>query len=395
MAPLPRIGTMTQTLALAAPRRSSGHSRKLAAFWRERPHEVVMGGVLALAGLVVLAGSASSTPTLEGLSGAGRAAPPAPPPLIVRKLAPQDALAINAAIPLDGGPDPAARPFSLSGADEATGLRALECLASAVYYEAGNESADGQKAVAQVVLNRVRHPAFPASVCGVVYQGSTRPTGCQFTFTCDGSLTRSPGAEGWRRAREVARAALAGFVYRPVGNATHYHANYVVPYWAPTLTKNAVVGTHIFYRWAGGWGRPAAFTQRYARAEASVASLRSAALLAEQAEQELKAMRPGEAEALAEIPGAENLQLTPSMRGDKGVAIRFNLAARKAADSAPRHAYVEKVAASDNLRWSLTGDMVAADEKPLGQPAPTTSGQAPSVDKPALPAPSAGGAAAK
>ncbi|HET7816556.1 MAG TPA: cell wall hydrolase [Sphingomicrobium sp.] len=386
---------MTRTLAFPAPRPLSSHSRKLAAFWRERPHEVVMGGVLALAGLVVLAGSASSTPTLEGLPGAQRAAPPAPPPLIVRRLAPQDALAINATIPLDDGPNPAARPFTLAGADDATGLRALECLASAVYYEAGNESAEGQRAVAQVVLNRVRHPAFPASVCGVVYQGSTRPTGCQFTFTCDGSLARRPGVEGWRRAQEVARAALAGFVHKQVGNATHYHANYVVPYWAPTLTKNAVVGAHIFYRWAGGWGRPMAFTQRYARAEANVAALRSAALLAEQAEQELKANQPEEAEALADIPGAEDLQLTPSMRGDQRVAIRFNLAARKAADSAPREAYVEKVAASENLRWSLTGDMVAADEKPLGRKDPTTA------DKPASPSkrepspPAVGGGAAE
>ena len=83
--------------------------------------------------------------------------------------------------------------------------QALECLASAVYYEAGNQDDDGERAVAQVVLNRVRHPAFPASVCGVVYEGSTRPTGCQFTFTCDGSLYRQPDADGWRRAYEGRR----------------------------------------------------------------------------------------------------------------------------------------------------------------------------------------------
>ena len=82
--------------------------------------------------------------------------------------------------------------------------QALECLTSAVYYEAGNETVDGQRGVAQVVLNRVRHPAFPASVCGVVYQGSLRTTGCQFTFTCDGSLNRSPDAAGWARAHKVA-----------------------------------------------------------------------------------------------------------------------------------------------------------------------------------------------
>src|SRR5213075_2579568 len=120
--------------------------------------------------------------------------------------------------------------------------QALECLASAIYYEAGNQDENGERAVAQVVLNRVRHPAFPASVCGVVYQGSTRATGCQFTFTCDGSLARAPERSAWNRAREVAKAALAGFVQPAVGNATHYHANYVAPYWAPTLAKTAVIG---------------------------------------------------------------------------------------------------------------------------------------------------------
>ena len=100
-----------------------------------------------------------------------------------------------------------------------------------------------------MVLNRVRHPAFPASICGVVYEGSTKPTGCQFTFTCDGSLSREPDVEGWRRALQVAEAALKGYVYAPVGWATHYHANYVVPYWTSMMAKNAVIGAQLFYRW--------------------------------------------------------------------------------------------------------------------------------------------------
>ena len=331
-----------------------------------------MGGVLAVTALI-MAGSAASTPTLQGAS--GTVAPPAPPPLLVREIAPEDALKINSAIPLDSGPNPAASPFTLGKASTTTRQRALECLANAVYYEAGNQDADGQRAVAQVVLNRVRHPAFPASVCGVVFQGSTRQTGCQFSFTCDGSLARRPDIAGWRRAREIADAALSGYVYKAVGNATHYHADYVVPYWAPTLTKNAVIGAHLFYRWAGGWGRPAAFSQHYSRAEASVDALKSAALLAERHEQEQKALEPEEALAVAEIPGAEPLELTPSMRRDQKVAIRFNLAARKASEAAPTEVYVDKVKASDNLRWSLTGDMVAADEKPLGpsKPAPTVN----------------------
>ena len=177
-----------------------------ARLWRAYPRETVVVGTLGLAAAFALAGAAYSTPSLPGLGMASNEldAPPAPPPLLVRELAPTDALTINRSIPLADSPNPAAKPFAMRGADEASRARALECLTSAVYYEAGNESADGQRAVAQVVLNRVRHPAFPASVCDVVYQGSTRETGCQFTFTCDGSLARRPSADGWAPARKVA-----------------------------------------------------------------------------------------------------------------------------------------------------------------------------------------------
>ena len=358
---------VTQTIALNAAR-----------FWRERPQEVLLAGVVALAGIVALAGSADSTPSLSGVgSNKVAEAPPAPPPMLIRQLPVDQALAINQGIALDTGPNPAARPFSLGKVDAATRSRALECLTSAVYYEAGQESTDGQRAVAQVVLNRVRHPAFPASVCGVVYEGSTRATGCQFTFTCDGSLSRGPALDAWRRAKSVAEAALAGYVYKPVGNATHYHADYVVPYWASTLTKNAVIGAHIFYRWAGGWGRSTAFSQDYSHREASVDALRAAALLAEQRDIATRGQSSEVAEALAEIPGAQ--ALAPSMRGDKRVAIRFNMTARKAADEAKHTDYVEQVKASDNLRWSLNGGMAAADEKPFGKAAtqsPSATGTA-------------------
>ena len=348
---------MTQTIALNA-----------AQMWRERPQEMILAGAMVLAGVAAIAGSAYSTPTFGEI---GTAGPPAPPPLLVRQLPADQALAINQGIALDTGPNPAAKPFSLGKVDAATRTRALECLTSAVYYEAGQDSTDGQRGVAQVVLNRVRHPAFPATVCGVVYEGSTRPTGCQFTFTCDGSLMRGQMAESWRRARSVAEAALAGFVYKPVGTATHYHANYVVPYWASTLTKNAVVGAHIFYRWAGNWGRPASFSQAYAHREPSVDALRSAAIVAEQRDV---------AEAIADIPGAEALPLKPSMRGDKRVAVRFNMTARKATDEVEHKPYVEKVQASDNLRWTLEGGgMASVGEKPLGKaeaPSPGATGTA-------------------
>ncbi|MFA6218200.1 MAG: cell wall hydrolase [Erythrobacter sp.] len=156
-----------------------------------------------------------------------------------------------------------------SGLDKA---RALQCLSMAVYYEAASESHQGQQAVAQVVLNRVAHPAYPASVCGVVFQGSQRRTGCQFTFTCDGSLGRTPSRQGWARAQSVALGALAGEVYRPVGLATHYHTNYVNPYWAASLDYITTIGAHRFYRWKGGAGRSDAFSQGYAGFEPAAAA---------------------------------------------------------------------------------------------------------------------------
>lgn len=164
-----------------------------------------------------------------------------------------------------------AAPFNaevLSADDRA---RSLNCLASAIYYEARSEPEAGQRAVAQVVLNRVRHPAFPSTVCGVVFQGSQRRTGCQFSFTCDGSLARRPLRHAWEKAQRIATELFAGAVYAPVGNATHYHTRAVRPYWAPSLHKSAVVGAHIFYRWRGSAGEAAAFRQRHGGLEPSPA----------------------------------------------------------------------------------------------------------------------------
>lgn len=135
---------------------------------------------------------------------------------------------------------------------------ASQCLAQAVYYEAAVEPEAGQRAVAQVVLNRVRHPAYPNSVCGVVYQGYSQRV-CQFSFTCDGALTRTPQANLWKRAQAIANDALSGRVMPDVGTATHYHADYVVPKWAYTLGKITKIGRHIFYRFPGSPGRSASF----------------------------------------------------------------------------------------------------------------------------------------
>lgn len=170
--------------------------------------------------------------------------------------------------PLPAGADMsivAARPFKLAGTPQ-DHARALQCLTSAIYYEAANEPDAGQRAVAQVVLNRVRHPAFPKTVCGVVFQGSER-SGCQFSFACDGAMARTPSQTAWARSRKAAAAALAGEVFAPVGLATHYHTYAVTPSWNRSLVMTGMFGAHFFHRWKGGWGTAPAFAQRYAGGE--------------------------------------------------------------------------------------------------------------------------------
>lgn len=165
-----------------------------------------------------------------------------------------------------------------SGVDR---TRALQCLTAAIYYEARSEPDAGQRAVAQVVLNRVAHPSYPNTVCGVVYQGSERRTGCQFSFTCDGSLARGPNPMFWTRSENVARAALSGFVYSPVGLATHYHTIAIHPYWAPSLNHIGTIGAHRFYTFRGKAGQPGAFRFAYGGGEPMAAPhARTGSLLA-------------------------------------------------------------------------------------------------------------------
>ena len=171
-------------------------------------------------------------------------------PSAILKLSPQDALARNLALPLSHASNPLAPPFAAAwlGADLE---RQTICLANAVYYEANGEPLSGQRAVAQVVLNRLRNPRYPKTICEVVNQGSNRPTGCQFSFTCDGSLARAPNPVRWKVAMGVATAALDGWTSAEAGQATHYHTLYVFPKWAPELLKLGILGHHIFYRLPG------------------------------------------------------------------------------------------------------------------------------------------------
>lgn len=192
-------------------------------------------------------------------------APPAPPAAVVPDVLPMelvpiasdDAKAANARVPLVTLGFIAARPFSYPG-DAENRARARDCLAAAMIYEAGDNSKD-QRSVGQVVINRVRHPAFPKSICAVVFQGSERSTGCQFTFTCDGALNRRYSDAAWKRAQATADTMLSGSVDKDVGLATHYHTDWVRPYWSDSLEKIAVVDTHLFFRWPGYWGTPGAF----------------------------------------------------------------------------------------------------------------------------------------
>ena len=216
-----------------------------------------------------------------------RQAAPVPTPVtdtrqLVRLLAPalseQDIAALPDRMPDNAPASPAvavpASPFLNSAASLDDAARARECLTAAVYYEARSEPAEGQRAVAQVVLNRVRDRAFPHSVCGVVYQGVGSGKGCQFSFACDGSMDRPREPSAWGRAEQIAAAALGGDVMAAVGNATFYHAGYVLPWWASSLTRLGSVGSHIFYRWPGALERALGMRANYAGVEPGIPAAR-------------------------------------------------------------------------------------------------------------------------
>jgi spore germination cell wall hydrolase CwlJ-like protein len=153
------------------------------------------------------------------------------------------ARASNARVPVATEKRKRAKPFRFTGGPAAR-LQATECLATVALYEAGTDR-NGQRAVIQVVLNRVKARGFPKTVCGVVYQGANRKTGCQFSFTCDGSQARRPEHDGWEQARHAAKRALNGYVYAPVGGATHYHTDWLVPYWRGSLVTALNVSSSL------------------------------------------------------------------------------------------------------------------------------------------------------
>ena len=235
--------------------------------------------LLVTASCVPLQAAPAPVDTLAEVKKIQPAQPPLTEPAALRDVAPTEASRINDSIPISAEFNPRAPSTVFRAASPGDQFRSLQCLAEAIYYEARSESEDGQRAVAQVVLNRVRHPAWPGTVCGVVYQGPLRAGGgCQFTFTCDGALLRMPYGADWARARRIAAEALAGYVFAPVGLATNYHTHQVLPDWAFRLPKTTVIGNHIFYRLPGAWGGASAFSQAYRGREPSPATVMAARL---------------------------------------------------------------------------------------------------------------------
>lgn len=148
------------------------------------------------------------------------------------------------------------------------------CLSQAIYYEARGEAQRGQVAVAEVIMNRTRSRAYPNSICGVVYQGSHRVTGCQFTFTCDGSLNSRPRGRAWERAQRVATAVMSGYTRPMTGGATHYHTHAVNPVWNSGLVETVNIGSHVFYRFPNSSER-AYYQEALARRRGAGGSRRS------------------------------------------------------------------------------------------------------------------------
>src|SRR5271165_4336903 len=131
--------------------------------------------------------------------------------------------------------------------------RELRCMATAIYFEARDEPIKGQIAVAQVIMNRIRSPFYPKTICGVVYQGERNRHGCQFSFTCTGKSNSVREKPEWATAVKIAKQVIAGEVWLDeVGYATHYHATYVHPQWRFELDKITQIGGHIFYKMKPG-----------------------------------------------------------------------------------------------------------------------------------------------
>lgn len=223
------------------------------------------------------------------------------------------------------------------------------CLAQAIYYESRNEPLAGQLAVAEVISNRVRDHRYPDSVCGVVFQGATRTTGCQFTFTCDGALGRKPKGTAWEQAQEIAAHVLMNLAEDRTGGATHYHATYVDPVWSAGLIKTDKIGLHVFYRFPRGseWAQvSSASASRSAKAPvvqaaADTQDLNAATLNV------LREATPGEMKVAGKVDAsAAPATVTTSTRTITNGAPRMTTARDASFDVASKDAAVDPYAAA-------------------------------------------------
>lgn len=213
----------------------------------------------------------------------------------------------------------------------------LDCLTQAVYYEARGEGEAGMRAVAQVILNRVRHPAYPKTICNVVYQGAERRTGCQFSFTCSGVMGRRVESGAWKRAHVVASAALNGAVAKSVGSSTHFHTLEVRPVWRHRMDHIATVGNHAFYQFPGKGARMVASADEI-RPSAQPAVARSVAPAKEADDAaELVAVLERQASQTrdAERPAEKAVKLSAPVKGAEAKAVISGVSAKPAeADTA-------------------------------------------------------------
>lgn len=155
------------------------------------------------------------------------------------------ALARVADAPVRVTPLPVLAQYANAGIDQS------ECLAEALYYEARGEGTEGEKAVAEVVLQRTRDRGYPRTICEVVYEGVQPNTrNCQFSFACDGALRRPKEQGTWRRVRNLAERIVQGAVKLAgeTGHAIAYHKVGIEPPWAEGMQRTAQIGNHIFYR---------------------------------------------------------------------------------------------------------------------------------------------------
>lgn len=253
------------------------------------------------------------------------------------------------------------RTFDSSHFENAAGISAqVDCLAQAIYYEARSEGFVGQLAVAQVIMNRVDSRHYPNTICGVVFEGSERTTGCQFTFTCDGALGRKPKGTAWDQAQEIAAHILMNLAEDRTGGATHYHATYVDPVWSAGLIKTDKIGLHVFYRFPRGseWAK----VRRASASRSAPAPVVAAAKTKDLNAETLSVLReatPGEMTVAGKVDAtAAPATVTTSTRTVTNGAPRMTTARDGSFDVASNDAAVDPYAAAQAAKaMSAAGGM--------------------------------------